>query len=184
MDNYYNNENIQYIKKLIVNTENEKEKLLNQLNYLKNNFINEFNESGLEYELLPNLEYMRILFKGDIFESDFVKDLESQKIEFTLEELEKYIYDAEINNGENLDDLKLNIKLYKLLDDIEETEKDIKSILINTINIVLAENYEKENIIINKENILNKFNELLNNNMLDNIIYEYISSFLNYICED
>ena len=72
-----------------------------------------------------------------------IKSLESKNIEFTADELLNYIHSAEFNNGDNLDDVKLNIKLYKLLENINEKNINLKSILLNTINVILEKNYDK-----------------------------------------
>ena len=131
---------------LILNTKLKKDEIENNLKSEINKFIIEFNSSGLEYELEPNLKYMLILIKGDIIESNFCKELKSKNIEFTIDELDKYIYQAELNNEDNLDDVKLNIRLYKILDKINDEYEDLLSILINTINIVLDKDYEKDSI--------------------------------------
>ncbi|MBQ9024428.1 MAG: hypothetical protein IJ105_04325 [Bacilli bacterium] len=152
---------------LILNTEIKRQEYEKNISNLINQFILEFNSSGLDYELELNLKHMLILLKGDILESDFCKKLESQNIEFTIEELEKYIYQEEIK-GENLDDIKLNIKLYKMLDNINEEYKDLKSILENTINIVL-------------DNNINNLNNYLQKNILDEMTYNCVNNFLTLI---
>ena len=169
INNYENSnldESIKNKRILILNTELKKQEYEKNINLLINNFINEFNLSGLEYEIEPNLKHMLILLKGDIIESDFCKKIESQNMEFTIEELEKYIYQEELK-GENLDDVKLNIKLYKMLDNINEEYKDLKSILQNTIDIVL-------------DNNINNLESYLQNNILDEMTYSLLKEFINY----
>ena len=99
---------------LIINTKFVKDKMYNEIESDIKKFIIEFNMSGLEYDIEPKISHMIILLKGDILNSDFCKMLESKNIEFTADELLNYIHSAEFNNGDNLDDVKLNIKLYKL----------------------------------------------------------------------
>ena len=106
--------------------------------------------------------------------------LESKNIEFTADELLNYIHSAEFNNGDNLDDVKLNIKLYKLLENINEKNINLKSILLNTINVILEKNYDK--IDSNEFNIITK--ELVQNNTLDELTFKYILEFYNYIESD
>ena len=107
---------------------------------------------------------MLILLKGDILESEFCKKINK---EFTIEELEQLIYQEELK-GQNLDDVKLNLKLYKMLDNINEEYEDLKSILENTINIVL-------------DNDINNLDNYLQNNILDettfNLLKELIVDF-------
>lgn len=165
---------------LIINTKLVKDKMYNEIESNIKNFIIEFNMSGLEYDIEPKINRMIILLKGDILNSDFCKMLESKNIEFTADELLNYIHSAEFNNGDNLDDVKLNIKLYKLLENINEKNINLKSILLNTINVILEKNYDK--IDSNEFNIITK--ELVQNNTLDELTFKYILEFYNYIESD
>ena len=165
---------------LITNTKLVKDKMYNEIESDIKKFIIEFNMSGLEYDIEPKISHMIILLKGDILNSDFCKMLESKNIEFTADELLNYIHDAELNNGDNLDDVKLNIKLYKLLENINEKNINLKSILLNTINVILEKNYDK--IDSNEFNIITK--ELAQNNTLDELTFKYILEFYNYIESD
>lgn len=165
---------------LIINTKLVKDKMYNEIESNIKNFIIEFNMSGLEYDIEPKINRMIILLKGDILNSDFCKMLELKNIEFTADELLNYIHSAEFNNGDNLDDVKLNIKLYKLLENINEKNINLKSILLNTINVILEKNYDK--IDSNEFNIITK--ELVQNNTLDELTFKYILEFYNYIESD
>lgn len=165
---------------LIINTKLVKDKMYNEIESDIKKFIIEFNMSGLEYDIEPKISHMIILLKGDILNSDFCKMLESKNIEFTADELLNYIHSAEFNNGDNLDDVKLNIKLYKLLENINEENINLKSILLNTINVILEKNYDK--IDGNEFNIITK--ELVQNNTLDELTFKYILEFYNYIESD
>lgn len=165
---------------LIINTKFVKDKIYNEIESDIKKFIIEFNMSGLEYDIEPKISHMIILLKGDILNSDFCKMLESKNIEFTADELLNYIHSAEFNNGDNLDDVKLNIKLYKLLENINEKNINLKSILLNTINVILEKNYDK--IDGNEFNIITK--ELVQNNTLDELTFKYILEFYNYIESD
>ena len=165
---------------LITNTKLVKDKMYNEIESDIKKFIIEFNMSGLEYDIEPKINRMIILLKGDILNSDFCKMLESKNIEFTADELLNYIHSAEFNNGDNLDDVKLNIKLYKLLENINEKNINLKSILLNTRNVILEKNYDK--IDSNEFNIITK--ELVQNNTLDELTFKYILEFYNYIESD
>lgn len=165
---------------LIINTKFVKDKMYNEIESDIKKFIIEFNMSGLEYDIEPKISHMIILLKGDILNSDFCKMLESKNIEFTADELLNYIHSAEFNNGDNLDDVKLNIKLYKLLENINEKNINLKSILLNTINVILEKNYDK--IDSNEFNIITK--KLVQNNTLDELTFKYILEFYNYIKSD
>lgn len=165
---------------LIINTKLVKDKMYNEIESDIKKFIIEFNMSGLEYDIEPKINRMIILLKGDILNSDFCKMLESKNIEFTADELLNYMHSAEFNNGDNLDDVKLNIKLYKLLENINEKNINLKSILLNTINVILEKNYDK--IDSNEFNIITK--ELVQNNTLDELTFKYILEFYNYIESD
>ena len=173
-------ESIKNKRLLIINTKIVKDKMYNEIESNIKNFIIEFNMSGLEYDIEPKINRMIILLKGDILNSDFCKMLESKNIEFTADELLNYIHSAEFNNGDNLDDVKLNIKLYKLLENINEKNINLKSILLNTINVILEKNYDK--IDSNEFNIITK--ELVQNNTLDELTFKYILEFYNYIESD
>lgn len=172
--------NIKNKRLLIINTKFVKDKMYNEIESDIKKFIIEFNMSGLEYDIEPKINRMIILLKGDILNSDFCKMLESKNIEFTVNELLNYINSAEFNNGDNLDDVKLNIKLYKLLENINEKNINLKSILLNTINVILEKNYDK--IDSNEFNIITK--ELVQNNTLDELTFKYILEFYNYIESD
>ena len=165
---------------LITNTKLVKDKMYNEIESDIKKFIIEFNMSGLEYDIEPKINRMIILLKGDILNSDFCKMLESKNIEFTADELLNYIHSAEFSNGDNLDDVKLNIKLYKLLENINEKNINLKSILLNTINVILEKNYDK--IDSNEFNIITK--ELVQNNTSDELTFKYILEFYNYIESD
>lgn len=165
---------------LIINTKLVKDKMYNEIESDIKKIIIEFNMSGLEYDIEPKINRMIILLKGDILNSDFCKMLESKNIEFTADELLNYIHSAEFSNGDNLDDVKLNIKLYKLLENINEKNINLKSILLNTINVILEKNYDK--IDSNEFNIITK--ELVQNNTLDELTFKYILEFYNYIESD
>lgn len=165
---------------LITNTKLVKDKMYNEIESDIKKFIIEFNMSGLEYDIEPKINRMIILLKGDILNSDFCKLLESKNIEFTADELLNYIHSTEFNNGDNLDDVKLNIKLYKLLENINKKNINLKSILLNTINVILEKNYDK--IDSNEFNIITK--ELVQNNTLDELTFKYILEFYNYIESD
>ena len=165
---------------LIINTKLVKDKMYNEIESDIKKFIIEFNMSGLEYYIEPKINRMIILLKGDILNSDFCKMLESKNIEFTADELLNYIHSAEFNNGDNLDDVKLSIKLYKLLENINEKNINLKSILLNTINVILEKIYDK--IDGNEFNIITK--ELVQNNTLDELTFKYILEFYNYIESD
>ena len=173
-------ESIKNKRLLIINTKLVKDKMYNEIESDIKNFIIEFNMSGLEYDIEPKISHMIILLKGDILNSDFCKMLESKNIEFTADELLDYIHSAEFNNGDNLDDVKINIKLYKLLENINEKNINLKSILLNTINVILEKNYDK--IDSNEFNIITK--ELVQNNILDELTFKYILEFYNYIESD
>lgn len=173
-------ESIKNKRLLIINTKLVKDKIYNEIESDIKNFIIEFNMSGLEYDIEPKINRMIILLKGDILNSDFCKMLELKNIEFTADELLNYIHSAEFNNGDNLDDVKLNIKLYKLLENINEKNINLKSILLNTINVILEKNYDK--IDSNEFNIITK--ELVQNNTLDELTFKYILEFYNYIESD
>lgn len=172
--------NIKNKRLLIINTKFVKDKMYNEIESDIKKFIIEFNMSGLEYDIEPKINRMIILLKGDILNSDFCKMLESKNIEFTVNELLNYINSAELNNGDNLDDVKLNIKLYKILENINEKNSDLKSTLLNTINVILEKNYDK--IDSNEFNIIT--NELVKNNILDDITFNYLTEFYNYIESD
>ena len=173
-------ESIKNKRLLIINTKLVKDKMYNEIESDIKNFIIEFNMSGLEYDIEPKISHMIILLKGDILHSDFCKMLESKNIEFTADELLDYIHSAEFNNGDNLDDVKINIKLYKLLENINEKNINLKSILLNAINVILEKNYDK--IDGNEFNIITK--ELVQNNILDELTFKYILEFYNYIESD
>lgn len=173
-------ESIKNKRLLIINTKLVKDKMYNEIESDIKNFIIEFNMSGLEYDIEPKINRMIILLKGDILNSDFCKMLESKNIEFTADELLNYIHSAEFNNGDNLDDVKLSIKLFKLLENINEKNINLKSILLNTINVILEKNYDK--IDSNEFNIITK--ELVQNNTLDELTFKYILEFYNYIESD
>lgn len=173
-------ESIKNKRLLIINTKLVKDKMYNEIESDIKNFIIEFNMSGLEYDIEPKISHMIILLKGDILNSDFCKMLKSKNIDFTADELLDYIHSAELNNGDNLDDVKLNIKLYKLLENINEKNVNLKSILLNTINVILEKNYDK--IDSNEFNIITK--ELVQNNTLDELTFKYILEFYNYIESD
>ena len=173
-------ESIKNKRLLIINTKLVKDKMYNEIESDIKKFIIEFNMSGLEYDIEPKISHMIILLKGDILNSDFCKMLESKNIEFTADELLDYIHSAEFNNGDNLDDVKLNIKLYKLLENINEKNINLKSILLNTINVILEKIYDK--IDGNEFNIITK--ELVQNNILDELTFKYILEFYNYIESD
>lgn len=173
-------ESIKNKRLLIINTKLVKDKMYNEIKLDIKNFIFEFNMSGLDYDIEPKINRMLILLKGDILASDFCKMLESKNIEFTVNELLNYINSAELNNGDNLDDVKLNVKLYKILENINEKNSDLKSTLLNTINIVLNKNYDR--IDINEFSIITK--ELVKNNILDDITFNYLTEFYNYIESD
>lgn len=173
-------ESIKNKRLLIINTKLVKDKMYNEIESDIKNFIIEFNMSGLEYDIEPKISHMIILLKGDILNSDFCKMLKSKNIDFTADELLDYIHSAELNNGDNLDDVKLNIKLYKLLENINEKNVNLKSILLNTINVILEKNYDK--IDGNEFNIITK--ELVQNNILDELTFKYILEFYNYIESD
>lgn len=173
-------ESIKNKRLLIINTKLVKDKIYNEIESDIKNFIIEFNMIGLEYDIEPKINRMIILLKGDILNSDFCKMLESKNIEFTVDELLNYIHSAELNNGDNLDDVKLNIKLYKLLENINEKNINLKSTLLNTINVILEKNYDK--IDGNEFNIITK--ELVQNNTLDELTFKYIIEFYNYIKSD
>ncbi len=173
-------ESIKNKRLLIINTKLVKDKMYNEIESDIKNFIIEFNMSGLEYDIEPKISHMIILLKGDILNSDFCKMLKSKNIDFTADELLNYIHSAEFNNGDNLDDVKLNIKLYKLLENINEKNINLKSILLNTINVILEKNYDK--IDSNEFNIITK--ELVQNNTLDELTFKYILEFYNYIKSD
>lgn len=157
------NEEIKNKRILILNTKLSKDQLEYNLKYSINQFVIEFNSSEPEYNLEPNLKHMLILIKGYILESDFCKNINKN---FTIDELEQIIYQEELK-GENLDYLKLNIKLYKMLDNINEQFEDLKSMLENTINIVLDEN-------------INNLDNYLQSNVLDDITYNLLNEFINY----
>lgn len=187
LEKYINNiknsnlkESIKNKRLLIVNTKLVKDKIYNEIESDIKNFIIEFNMSGLEYDIEPKINRMIILLKGDILTSDFCKMLESKNIEFTADELLNYIHSAELNNGDNLDDVKINIKLYKILENINEKNINLKSILLNTINVIFEKNYDK--IDGNEFNIITK--ELVQNNILDELTFKYILEFYNYIESD
>lgn len=187
LEKYINNiknsnlkESIKNKRLLIVNTKLVKDKIYNEIESDIKNFIIEFNMSGLEYDIEPKINRMIILLKGDILTSDFCKMLESKNIEFTADELLNYIHSAELNNGDNLDDVKINIKLYKILENINEKNINLKSTLLNTINIILNKNYDK--IDINEFSIITK--KLVQNNTLDELTFKYILEFYNYIESD
>lgn len=173
-------ESIKNKRLLIINTKLVKDKMYNEIESDIKNFIIQFNMSSLEYDIEPKISHMIILLKGDILNSDFCKMLKSKNIEFTADELLDYIHSAELNNGDNLDDVKLNIKLYKLLENINEKNVNLKSILLNTINVILEKNYDK--IDGNEFNIITK--ELVQNNILDELTFKYILEFYNYIESD
>ena len=173
-------ESIKNKRLLIINTKLVKDKMYNEIESDIKNFIIEFDMSGLEYDIEPKISHMIILLKGDILNSDFCKMLESKNIEFTVDELLDYIHSAELNNGDNLDDVKINIKLYKLLENINEKNINLKSILLNTINVILEKIYDK--IEGNEFNIITK--ELVQNNTLDELTFKYILEFYNYIESD
>ena len=173
-------ESIKNKRLLIINTKLVKDKMYNEIESDIKNFIIEFNMSGLEYDIEPKISHMIILLKGDILHSDFCKMLESKNIDFTTDELLNYIHDAELNNGDNLDDVKINIKLYKLLENINEKNINLKSTLLNTINVILEKNYDK--IDGNEFYAITK--ELVQNNTLDELTFKYILEFYNYIESD
>ena len=70
--------------------------------------------------------------------------------------------------------------MYKLLENINEKNINLKSILLNTINVILEKNYDK--IDSNEFNIITK--ELVQNNTLDELTFKYILEFYNYIESD
>lgn len=173
-------ESIKNKRLLIINTKIVKDKMYNEIESDIKNFIIEFNMSGLEYDIESKISHMIILLKGDILNSDFCKMLESKNIEFTVDELLNYVHSAELNNGDNIDDVKLNIKLYKLLENINEKNINLKSTLLNTINVILEKNYDK--IDGNEFNVITK--ELIQNNTLDELTFKYIIEFYDYIESD
>ena len=161
------NENIKNKRILIFNTKLKKDEMLSNINNMINNFINDFNSSDLDFYLDSNLRHMLILFKGNILESSFCKKLNK---EFTLDELKEIIKEKELN-GEKLDYIKSNIYFYELLDNINEEYEDLKSILENTINIVL-------------DNNINNLDKYLQNNILEEMTYNILKEFEEYLNND
>ena len=70
--------------------------------------------------------------------------------------------------------------MYKLLENINEKNINLKSILLNTINVILEKDYDK--IDGNEFNVITK--ELVQNNTLDELNFKYIIEFYDYIESD
>ena len=170
-------ENIKNKRILIINTKIKKDELLNKLNTSKGLFIDEFNASNIDYELEPNLNHMMILLKGSILESDLLKKIDN---ELTIEEIEKLINEEE-SKGENLDDIKKYIKLYKMLDDINEQYLDLRSILFNTISLVFDKDPEESNI---DDLIKEELTTLVSNETLDETTYNILSEFMKFFLDE
>lgn len=170
-------ENIKNKRILIINTKIKKDELLNKLNISKGLFIDEFNASNIDYELEPNLNHMMILLKGSILESDLLKKIDN---ELTIEEIEKLINEEE-SKGENLDDIKKYIKLYKMLDDINEQYLDLRSILFNTISLVFDKDPEESNI---DDLIKEELTTLVSNETLDETTYNILSEFMKFFLDE
>ena len=167
--------NIKNKRILIINTKEKEDELLDKLNASKRLFIDEFNASNIDYELEPNLNHMMILLKGSILEHDLCKNKE-----LTIEEIEKLIHEEE-SKGENLDDIKKYIKLYKMLDDINEQYLDLRSMLFNTISLVFDKDPEESNI---DDLIKEELTILVSNETLDETTYNILSEFMKFFLDE
>ena len=141
----------------------EQQKMLEQLNIPNNIMIDE------NYNVINNKEDL-----DSTFIATFPTQINNSKEDLIDLYVKKYneMKNTNINQeqlkGQNLDDVKLNLKLYKMLDNINEEYEDLKSILENTINIVL-------------DNDINNLDNYLQNNILDettfNLLKELIVDF-------
>lgn len=167
------NETTKNIRILIVNTERKKQEVTSTIEKLKKLFIEGLTISNIDYEIEPNLNHMMILLKGDILESDFFKNL---KNDFSIDDL-----DTALNNVEGETKLKSIVKLYKILNEINELYLDLRSVLFNTINIVFDKKPEESKIEeIRKEDLI----KLVDDEILDEKTYNYLSEFIKFFLDE
>ncbi|MBO6145925.1 MAG: hypothetical protein J6O62_03920 [Bacilli bacterium] len=180
ISNYENSDLSEKIKNkriLIINTKLKQDEILKKIELLKKLFIDEFNKSDIDYELEPNLNHMMILLKGSILDNDYCKKINKA---FSINEIENNL------NKENTEEidigyLKEYIKLYKILDEINEMYLDLRSILFNTISLVFDKDPEESNI---DDLIKEELTSLVENETLDETTYNILSEFMKFFLEE
>ncbi len=96
--------------------------------------------SGGSYQIADTLKYNKLALKGNILESDLVKDLEEKGImDFTLSDL-KTQYSAlyELEHGVKIDETNKAIALYDQIETIEKTEQRQMEIISRNLGDLLG----------------------------------------------
>ncbi len=98
------------------------------------------NVSGGLFQIENSLEYNKISLKGNILESDLVKNLNEKGIEnFTLEDLTTFhIPSYEQEYGVNLIETKLAISLYEKIENIEKVKQKQMEIISKNLGDLLG----------------------------------------------
>ncbi len=144
------------------------------------------------YQIEDTLELNRISLKGLILESNLCNALDSSGIEYSLNDLKKYLY-QNVNNPEiDSEVIGKEITLYETIEEIINYEKNqidnMANIIGNLINDkeLLERIDNKEKLITNKKLIIEKNNSLLKEmilddytkNILDNMIEQIFNNYM------
>ena len=154
-------------------------------------FIQDANEmvtvSDGSFQIDDSLEYNKIALKGNILESDLVKELNSKGIkDFTPEDLRTiHIPFYEQEHNIKLIETSLAIKLYEQIENIEKINQNKIEILHKNLKYILGKDIITKTIKKNNiEEAMNKIDELHTKNILDlktkNIILQILNQLLNY----
>ena len=154
-------------------------------------FIQDANEmvtvSDGSFQLNDSLEHNKIALKGNILESDLVKELNSKGIkDFTPEDLRTiHIPFYEQEHNIKLIETSLAIKLYEQIENIEKINQNKIETLHKNLKYILGKDIITKTIKKNNiEEAMNKIDELHTKNILDlktkNIILQILNQLLNY----
>ncbi len=171
------------------------DKIRDSINNKLFHFINSASElvelSEDMYQVERTIKLNKISLKGYILDSPCCKLLEENSISnYSIEELKKYFIKHEQTSNDDCSAYYLAIKLYELLEEIEELvdkkiSLEIEKIselepLINNISSVNSNDYES----IYNQIKLNLTNNYLNQNLIDdkgfNICIQFMNDIFNY----
>ena len=163
-----------------------------EYNALYNNFLSLAPElvnlsSGM-YQLEESIKLNKISIKGYILESEFVLDLNRVNItEFSLEELKEYVIQYSSSMNKRLDDISLGIKLYEMLENLDDIKNGEIKYLINGLEEIFNQKLSDldllERPLLNNlyNQLISETNVMFNKQVLDNKIRGYLVSIINFV---
>lgn len=141
------------------------------------------------YQIEDTLELNRVSLKALILESSLCKMLDKNGIEYSLHDLKNYLY-QNMNNPEiDVEVIGKEINLYETIERLVDYENgqidNMMKLISNIIGVNIVPRFEDvSNITNNKNEVINKINNMFEINILDQFTHDLLVNMVNQVFDN